>query len=135
MSIIAANELSAILRMAPSVPASSTCRESLRVMFQHPEAKCIVVCNTHNEPVGLLMCERFFLKVTGRTGMDLFYRESVTKLMNRKPLIADISAPPALVLTEAMNRPDTLKQDCIIITSNGTFAGVVYTSDLIGGQQ
>lgn len=134
MSIIAANELSAVLRMAPSVPASSTCREALRVMFQHPEAKCIVVCNSYHEPVGLLMCERFFLKVTGRTGMDL-YRESVTKLMNHKPLTADISAPPALVLTAAMNRPDPLKQDCIIITSNSSFAGVVYTSDLIGGQQ
>ncbi|MBW4081627.1 CBS domain-containing protein [Paenibacillus sp. S150] len=131
MSTIAANEYSAMVRIAPSVPASYTCRETLRVMFQHPEAKCIVVCNTDNEPVGLLMCERFFLKVTGRMGMDHFYRESVTKLMNRKPLIADISAPPESVALKASQRPEMMKNDCIIVTENGTFAGVVYASDLI----
>jgi hypothetical protein len=83
-----------------------------------------------NEPVGLLMCERFFLKATGRMGMDHFYRESITKLMNRKPLITDISASPDNVRAEAMNRPEAMRNDCIIITSNGKLAGVVYPSDL-----
>lgn len=135
MSTVLASELSAILRSAPSVSASITCRETMRVMFQHPESKCIVVCNAGNEPVGLLMCERFFLKATGRMGMDHFYRESVTKLMHRKPLITDIAVPVKSVLAEAMNRPEIMKNDCIIITSEGKFAGVVYPSDLLYSQQ
>ncbi|MEK5025644.1 hypothetical protein [Paenibacillus sp. FSL M7-1046] len=130
MSTILASGLPSVVRSAPAVYASRTCRETLRVMFQHPESKCIVVCNSVNEPVGLLMCERFFLKATGRLGMDHFYRESITKLMNRKPLITDISASPDNVRAEAMNRPEPMRNDCIIITSNGKFAGVVYPSDL-----
>lgn len=131
MSTVLVTELSGIVRSAPSVPSSLSCRETMRVMFQHPESKCIVVCNAGNEPVGLLMCERFFLKATGRMGMDHFYRESVTKLMNCKPLIADSSAPIHSVLAEALNRAERMNNDCIIITSEGKFAGVVYPSDLI----
>ncbi|CQR58581.1 CBS domain-containing protein [Paenibacillus riograndensis] len=130
MSLIASNPLSALLRSAPAVPAAYTCRETLRVMFQHPEAKCLVVCNPDHTPVGLLMCERFFLKVTGRSGMELFYRESVTRLMNRKPLAVDISTPPEHVLISALERPEAMRNDCIIVTEEGAFAGVVYVSDL-----
>ncbi|WP_310830467.1 CBS domain-containing protein [Paenibacillus pedocola] len=135
MSTVLTSELSAVLRSAPSVPASLTCRETMRVMFQHPESKCIVVCNEGNEPVGILMCERFFLRATGRMGTDHFYRESITKLMNRKPLIADLSTPAASVLAEAMNRPDMMKNDCIIITSQGKLAGVIYPSDMLCSRQ
>lgn len=85
--------------------------------------------------MGLLMSERFFLKATGRMGTDHFYRESITKLMNRKPLIADLSAPAISVLAEAMNRPEMMKNDCIIITSQGKLAGVVYPSDMLCSQQ
>lgn len=124
MSSVLASELSAIVRSAPSVPAALTCRETMRVMFQYPESKCIVVCNDVNEPVGLLMCERFFLRATGRLGIDHFYRESVTKLMNRKPLTVDFAAPLESVALEAM------QDDCIIVTREGKFTGVLYTSDL-----
>ncbi|UQZ33807.1 hypothetical protein C2I18_09875 [Paenibacillus sp. PK3_47] len=130
MSTISVSGLSAILRSAPSVSLSHTCRETLRVMFQHPESKCIVVCNPSDEPAGLLMSERFFLKATGRKGTGHFYRESVTKLMNRAPLTADIYAPLASLYEEAMRRPDVMKNDCIIITDKGKFTGVVYPSDL-----
>ena len=125
------NELAGIVRSAPVVFASRNCRETLRVMFQHPESKCIVVCNAENEPLGLLMSERFFLKATGRHGVDMFYREPVVKFMNPKPLMADIATPLEFLRTEATSRPDPLKNDCLIVTRNGKFAGVVYTSDLL----
>lgn len=135
MSNVLTSEWSTVIRSAPSVPASLTCRETLRVMFQHPESKCIVVCNEGNEPVGLLMCERFFLKATGRLGTDHFYRESITRLMIHNPLIADLSAPAVSVMAEAMNRPEMMRNDCIIITSQGKLAGVVYPSDMLCSRQ
>lgn len=130
MNTIYAAGLTSLIRSAPAVPVSLTCRETLRVMFQHPESKCIVVCNSANEPVGLLMCERFFLKATGRMGMDHFYREPVARLMNRKPLTADINTSLESVRAEAAKRPEPLKNDCVIVTRNGTFSGVLYLSDL-----
>ncbi|MEK4197229.1 CBS domain-containing protein [Paenibacillus odorifer] len=134
MTTVLVNDLTGIVRSAPAIFASRTCREALRVMFQHPESKCIVVCNAMNEPLGLLMSERFFLKATGRSGVDLFYREPAMKLMNKTPLILDISTPLDTVLSLAMNRPDPMKNDCVIITRKGKFAGVAYTSDLIRAQ-
>lgn len=131
MSTVLINDLSGCVRNAPAVFATRTCRETLRVMFQHPESKCIVVCNATNEPLGLLMSDRFFLKATGRSGMDLFYKEPVMKLMNKNALIFELSTPLELVLAAAMNRPDPMKKDCVIITRNGKFAGVVHPSDLL----
>jgi len=131
MTTTLVKDLSNIIRSAPAIFASRTCRETLRVMFQHPESKCIVVCNAMNEPLGLLMSERFFLKATGRTGLDLFYREPAMKLMSKNPLLFDISTPHEAVLAAAMNRPDPFKNDCVIITRKGKFAGVVYPTDLI----
>lgn len=129
MSTISANRLADMIRTAPAVYSTRTCREALRVMFQHPQSKCIVVCNAVNEPTGLLMSERFFLLATGRFAMDSFYRESVTKLMNT-PLIFDISASPEEVLAAALNRSAAFKDDCIIVTRDGKLAGVAYPADL-----
>lgn len=131
MSTALINDLSSFVRSAPAVFATRTCRETLRVMFQHPESKCIVVCNATNEPLGLLMSERFFLKATGRSGMDQFYREPVMKLMNKNALIFDISTPLECILPVAMNRPDAIKNDCVIITRNGKLAGIIQPSDLL----
>ncbi|WP_151733793.1 CBS domain-containing protein [Paenibacillus tengchongensis] len=132
MSTVAVSPLSAFLRSAPAVKTSQTCRETLRVMFQHPESKCIVVCSSGNEPVGLLMSERFFLKVTGRTGSDMIYREPASKLMNRQALTLDLSTPAETALAAAMNRHEAMRNDSIIITDQGKYAGVVYPADLMG---
>ncbi|WNS42698.1 CBS domain-containing protein [Paenibacillus sp. MMS20-IR301] len=131
MTITSTAGLSAILRQAPAISPSLTCREALRVQFQHPESKCIVVRSSSNEPVGLIMCERFFLKATGRMGIDQFYNEPVSKLMNRSPLTADISASPESLWAEAMQRPEAMRQDCIIVTDNGRIAGILHPAELL----
>ncbi|MFC3747586.1 hypothetical protein [Paenibacillus sp. GCM10012306] len=125
------NDLAGLIRTEPAVYASRTCRETLRVMFQHPEAKSIVVCNAANEPLGLLMSEHFFLRATGRVGADSFYSEPVLKLMNKTPLMFDIEAPLETVMAAATNRPTEFKDDCVIVTRNGKYAGVAYPSDLL----
>lgn len=134
MTTALVHDLSSIIRSAPAIFTSRTCREALRVMFQHPESKCMVVCNAVNEPLGLLMSERFFLRATGRSGLDQFYREPIMKLMNSAPLVCDLSTPLNEVLSLAMSRPEPMRHDCVIITRKGKLAGVVYTSDLIRSQ-
>jgi hypothetical protein len=126
-----ARDLEGLIRTEPAVYASRTCRETMRVMFQHPESKSIVVCNAANEPLGALMSERFFLRATDQIGMDFFYSDPVTKLMNRSPLVLDITAPLEAALTAAHSRPDDAKNDCVIVTRGGKYAGVAYPSDLL----
>lgn len=131
MTTLLTHELASLLRPEPAVKAALTCRETLRVMFQHPEAKSIVICNAANEPQGLLVSERFFLEATGQMGTAPFYSEQVTKLMNPSPLVLDINVPLEAALAEIRQRSASAKNDCIIITQDGKYAGVAYPSDLL----
>ncbi|MDT3427971.1 signal-transduction protein with cAMP-binding, CBS, and nucleotidyltransferase domain [Paenibacillus forsythiae] len=126
----AALKLADLMRPAPVVYDHRTCRQALRLMFEHPESKCLVLCNAADEPVGLLMSENFLLQATGRFGMDTFYREPAMKLAHNNPLIVDIAADPHAVLATAMDRHPKQQNDCIIVTDHGKLAGVVYVSDL-----
>ncbi|WP_156934163.1 CBS domain-containing protein [Paenibacillus zanthoxyli] len=127
-------KLADIMRPAPIVYDYSTCRQALRLMFNHPESKCLVLCSPADEPVGLLMSEKFFLKVSGRFGMDTFYKEPAMKFAQKDPLIVDITTEPSAVLAMAMDRHPMQQNDSIIITDGGKLAGAVYVSDLLARQ-
>lgn len=123
-------DLAGIVRSAPVVSATHTCRETLRVLFQHPESKCIVVCNAEKEPLGLIMSEDFFLKASGRHGVDMFYREPVVNYMNGSPLMADIATPPEDLRIDMVGRPDAFKNNFVIVTQDNKFNGIAYAADL-----
>ncbi|SEU14796.1 hypothetical protein [Paenibacillus sp. NFR01] len=123
-------EHSLVIRSAPTVSPDHTCRETLRVMFQHPESKCIIVCGEAEEPIGLVMSEAFLLQATEQFSPDPFYNEPIRLLMNRHPLVTDVSTTLGELRQLALSRPDDAQSDCLILTRNGRFAGVVYPSDL-----
>ncbi|NGM82343.1 hypothetical protein G5B47_07930 [Paenibacillus sp. 7124] len=125
-----ASKLAEIIRPVPVVLDRRTCRQALRTMFEHPESKCLVLCNAAGEPVGLLMSEKFLLAATGRGETDSFYKEPVMKLAHVHPLIVDISSAPRKVLAMALGRNPMDWNDAIIVTDGGKLAGVVYVSDL-----
>ncbi|AIQ14790.1 CBS domain-containing protein [Paenibacillus durus] len=127
-------KLADLMRPAPIVYDHHTCRQALRLMFEHPESKCLVLCNPVDEPVGLLMSEMFFLKVSGRFGMDTFYKEPAMKLAHKAPLTVDITTAPHTVLAMAMDRHPMQQNDCIIVTDGGKLAGAVYVADLLALQ-
>ncbi|GGH33179.1 CBS domain-containing protein [Paenibacillus segetis] len=118
------------IQSAPSISLSLTCRETIRVMFSYPESPCIVVCDKKNHPVGLIMCERFYLRICSRAGMDSFYNDPISKLMTHNFLSADINDSLTQIKAAAYNRPPGMRNDCIVVTDNGKFVGIVQTSDL-----
>ena len=122
--------LQELVRPVPTLKPSATCREALRLMFQHPEARCMAVCSREGGPVGLLMNERFFLRSAGSTGSAMPYHEPVSSLMNRMPLTVDIEMPLESVKELAAARALPFRSDCIIVTDQGRFCGVVYAGDL-----
>ncbi|BCG61309.1 hypothetical protein [Paenibacillus sp. URB8-2] len=124
-------KLAEIMRPVPVVLDHHTCRQTLRTMFEHPESKCLVLCNTAEKPVGLLMSEKFYLVATGRLGTDTFYREPAMKLAHKHPLIVDIACEPHTVLAMALDRNPIHRNDSIIVTDCGKLAGVLYVSDLL----
>lgn len=119
-----------VLQSAPTISLSQTCRETIRMMFSNPESPCIVVCDKKNQPVGLIMCERFYLRICSHAGMDSFYNDSISKLMTRNFLSVDINDSFTQIKAAAYNRPPGMRNDCIVVTDNGKFEGIVQTSDL-----
>jgi hypothetical protein len=124
-------EISLYVRSAPRVYDTQTCKEAMDTMFANPEAASVVVTNRTDRPVGLLMCSRFFHRLTGLAGMEMMLREPVTKLMSQHPLVADLDVSPQDLLDKASRRAPPMRNDSIIIVEEGKVKGIVQPSDLM----
>ncbi|MNI44446.1 hypothetical protein D3C73_988220 [compost metagenome] len=118
------------VQFAPKVRNTTSCRDTTRVMFSYPESPCIVVCDKRDVPVGLIMCDKFYLTICSRSGMDHYYHSPITKLMNRTPDVMDINDSLKQAAAVVAQRPNGMRNDSIIITNNGQYAGVIRTSDI-----
>ncbi len=125
--------LTDLLRSAPQVTTKQTCEQTLKVMFSHPEADSIIVCDKLNRPVGIVMCGRFFFRVNGRAGMDGFYMQRIVKLMTQKPLVVDVHRTIADVQQLAEQRAEYFRNDSVIVTDQDHLVGIVTASDLRNG--
>ena len=122
--------INGIIQSAPTISLSQTCRETIRVMFSYPESPCIVVCDEKEHPVGLIMCDRFYLRICSRVDMDSFYNDSISKMMTHHFLSADINDSFTQITAAVYNRPQGMRNDSVIVTDNGKFVGIIQTSNL-----
>lgn len=125
------NSILHLIQDAPTVHTHTSCKNTLRVMFSYPESPSIVVVDKRNHPVGLIVCNRFYLTICSRSGLDHYYHAPISTLMNHKPLIIDIQQS-YLSIAQAINkRPPSMRNDSIIITDHdGLYAGVISPSDI-----
>lgn len=115
----------------PVVSAEQTCRETISTFKQHPECECVVVCDNSRLPIGLMMRNRFFLKLGHRFSADLFYDKPITNLMDADPLTIDYNYPPQLLIDSALSRHDSVLYDCVIVTKDSELLGVLTVSGLL----
>lgn len=123
--------LHAFLREAPAISGQLTCRETIAVFKRNPDSECVVVTDEKDAPVGLMMRNRFFLKLGHRFSADLYYDKPVTKLMDAEPLMIDDGCEPQQLIDRALGRHDSVLYDCVIVTRGGRLAGVLTVSDLL----
>jgi len=119
------------LRQAPTVGAEQTCRETIAVFKKHPESECIIVTGEQGAPIGLMMRNRFFLKLGHRFSADLYDDKPITKLMDASPLFVDYDYAPQQLIDSALSRHDSVLYDCVIVTSKNKLAGILTVSDLL----
>ncbi|MFD0712328.1 methyl-accepting chemotaxis protein [Paenibacillus sp. GCM10027626] len=121
------------LRKALIVSPSQTCREVIEqfLAMKESEGECAIVCEAGNIPVGLVMKSRLSLLQTHRFGRELYYERSIAKLMDREPLIIELSESAHELIDKAMGRDESTLYDCVIITEHGRIAGVLTMSDLL----
>lgn len=118
-------------RTVPALTASVTCKEALSMLKANPQIPCMVICRPDQRPEGLLMKDAFYRKLTGRFAADLYFDRSVKKFAEEDILVMDISEDPVHMIQRALERPESRFYDCVIVTENDRFAGVLTVQDLL----
>lgn len=119
-------------RSAPIVGEGALCKDLLDLFQAHAEYECIVMADDAGGISGLAMRNRFSYKLAHRYSVALFYNKPALQLADREPIIVDAeSTDPRELIDLAMSRPDDSLYDCIIVVSQGRYAGVLAVSDLL----
>lgn len=119
------------LRQAPTIDAEHTCRQTIAVFKKHPESECIIVTGEQGAPIGLMMRNRFFLKLGHRFSADLYDDKPITKLMDASPLVVDYDYAPQQLIDSALSRHESVLYDCVIVTLKNKLAGILTVSDML----
>lgn len=126
-----ATRLHHFLRQAPTIDAEHTCRQTIAVFKKHPESECIIVTGEQGAPIGLMMRNRFFLKLGHRFSADLYDDKPITKLMDASPLVVDYDYAPQQLIDSALSRHESVLYDCVIVTLKNKLAGILTVSDML----
>ncbi|OME77927.1 hypothetical protein BK120_24830 [Paenibacillus sp. FSL A5-0031] len=126
-----ATRLHHFLRQAPTIDAEHTCRQTIAVFKKHPESECIIVTGEQGAPFGLMMRNRFFLKLGHRFSADLYDDKPITKLMDASPLVVDYDYAPQQLIDSALSRHESVLYDCVIVTLKNKLAGILTVSDML----
>jgi diguanylate cyclase (GGDEF)-like protein len=90
-----------------------------------------IVVLDDDKPVGLLMKNKIFSRLGTRYGYSIFIDRSVKLIMDKNPLIVDANTPIEEVSTQAMSRDIDNIYDCIIVTKDDKYLGVVSIKNLL----
>ncbi|QYR23274.1 CBS domain-containing protein [Paenibacillus sp. sptzw28] len=123
--------LNDFVRATPVVHETHTCREVIEQFGLMPDCECIIVCNESNKPLGLVMKSRLTIIQTHRFGNDLYYSRPIVKLMDEHPLTVDIRVSPQELLDRALGRDEKTLYDCVVVTDQERFLGVLTMADLL----
>ncbi len=119
------------IRQAAVVMPDQTCEQVVRTFEKHQQSECIVVCDASMVPLGLIMRDRFFRRLSRRFGADLYYEKPISYLMDPHPFIIEKNASPQELLDRALGRDEQSLYDCVIVTDQQNYAGILTIADLL----
>jgi len=100
-------------------------------MFEGDNYLQEIVVLDEKKPVGLLMKDKIFSRLGTRYGYSVFIDRSVSLIMDKNPLIVDDDTPIEEVSAQAMDRNIDNVYDCIIVTKDNKYLGVVSIKNLL----
>ncbi|MBO7744266.1 CBS domain-containing protein [Paenibacillus sp. MWE-103] len=119
------------VRKTTIVATAHTCEEVIGRFASAPDHECVVVCDADDRPLGLVMKNRLTIIQTHRFGREIYYGRSIARLMDKQPLIVDRDISPQELLDLALGREDKTLYDCVIVTEDRRFMGILTMSDLL----
>lgn len=134
MSIVQSRNLSVsindYIRNCIIIGPNQTCGECHH-LFETLQSECAVVCDSENIPLGLVMKERFYMHMGRLYGSSLYFEKRITLLMEQSPIIVDLAISPHELIDRALNRNEGYLYDCVIITDQSRYKGIITVADLL----
>ncbi|KGX93788.1 diguanylate cyclase [Pontibacillus halophilus JSM 076056 = DSM 19796] len=126
--------LTYIGEIAEKVPFIHKCKFSsdVNVIFESSrKLEGVVIHDDDDKIVGLVMKVKFYQKLAGKYGFDLFMGRPVELVMDDQPLVIDYFTPITDVSTLAVEREQDNMYDYVIIEKDSHFYGIVSIKDLL----
>ncbi|MDI6711509.1 MAG: EAL domain-containing protein [Bacillota bacterium] len=109
----------------------STLVEDVKGMLNDNEPINGVVVVDRLRPVGLIMRHHLDRLLGSHYGVALYYHRAVSQVMDPAPMVVDAETPVAMVAEAAMNREKPKLYDYVIVTRDGSLAGVVSVQKML----
>ena len=115
----------------PLMTANISCEQALELFTQQPKHECAVVIDELRRPIGLLMRNALFVKLSVPLMRDLFSHRPVTRLVDANPLTVDLKADVQHIVQQALSRTGIHLYDCVIVCDGAVVKGVLTMSSLL----
>lgn len=119
-----------ICEQVPWVDPKTQSQEVHLIFKDNPKLQGIVVIE-EDRPVALVMRSRFYQKIGGLYGYNLYMGRAIELVMNKFPFIVDCTQPIVDVSQKAMERPEEDLYDYVIVTKEDKYIGVVSIQKLL----
>ncbi|WP_018247603.1 EAL domain-containing protein [Orenia marismortui] len=94
------------------------------IFEKHQNLQSLVVLK-NNKAIGLIMRDRLYSRLGTKYGYSVFMDRPIKLIMDQNPLIVDFNTPIEEVSNQAMSRGFDDVYDCIIVTKNQKYSGIV----------
>ena len=105
--------------------------KDVKALFEENTALSGIVIVENKRPIGLVMRQHLDRHLGRKYGVALYYEKTISKIMDKTPLMVDHNTPIELVSQAAMNRNKMRLYDNIIINRNGDLQGIVSVQTLL----
>lgn len=119
-----------ICKLAVQVNLNTSVRK-LKEIFDSNDPLSGVVVIDHDRPVGLIMRQHLDRYLGTQYGVALYFERPVSMVMDRVPLIVDVSDSLEQVSQQAMSRNEIKLYDNVVVTKEGVLFGVVSVQSLL----
>ena len=127
----AATEIRRLCVPLPALMATLSIGEAAERFSRLPEANALAVVDEQGVPAGLLGRRQLMALLGNRFGFDLYGRQSIDKVMQRRALCVEAGEPLERVSRKVTGRDDSTRDEDFIITDGGRYLGIGHVINLL----
>lgn len=120
-----------VVTKAPHISPEMNCEQTLALFRQNPQHESAVLVDGLNRPIGLMMRNELFRKLSQRFSADLFSEKPIERLADKDPLIVDVKEEPQSIIEKALSREGDRLYDCVIVIDGQVVLGILTMSSLL----